>query len=135
MPDNGNSPEVVYENPLAYELCGQLIHLPNFPSEAAIIGFYTVIKSLPADDIVDVVVSQPSFVSYIDFVRSAIRGMNWRGVGRVLNRFLDRNYPLLMKEINSNDESIELYKNVIIKLVDKVQSDNSSLDVDHNVSR
>lgn len=135
MPDNGSSSDVVYENPLAYELCGQLIHLPNFPDEADIIGFYTVIKSLPVDDIVDIVVSQPSFTSYSEFIRGAIRGMNWRGVGRVLNRFLDRNYPLLMKEINSNDESIELYKNVIIKLVDKVQSDNSSLDVDHNVSR
>jgi hypothetical protein len=113
----------VYINPMVYQMLGAVSHMDGFPDEDTILLAYTTLHSLPPEDIVSLIVGDSNFISYADIVKGAIDGMDIRGIGRVVTQFVDRNWPALMQRINSNDDEFELYKAVIIGLVDKIRMD------------
>jgi hypothetical protein len=110
-------PNDVYINPLANVL---VCSIP-FPSPVVVYDAYSTLKELSADRIISLITSDQDFVANINNIRVAIDGMDIRGVGSLVTRVIDKNYPELMKQINSSDAEFELYKSVIIGLLANIR--------------
>lgn len=117
------SSDDVYINPLVYQVLGSVSHMDGFPTEDSVLIAYATLRSLSSDDIVSLIAGDSNFAAYSDIVKGAIDGMDIRGIGIVVTQFVDRNWPGLMQKINTNDDEFELYKAVIIGLVDKIRMD------------
>jgi hypothetical protein len=113
------SSDDVFINPLARVL---VCSIP-FPSPDVVYSAYSTLKELPADRIISLITSDQNFVSNIGNIRTAIDGMDIRGVGSLVTLVIDKNYPELMKQINSSDALFELYRSVIIGLLANIRTE------------
>jgi hypothetical protein len=123
MPDSSAPP---YINPLIYNMIGSLTALDEFPSEDYVLEIYAQLRVLPAEDVAYMITNDDHFASYINtsLVRAAIRGMDIRGIGFVVTTFIDRNFPGLMRHINSSESDFLLYKNVLTILLSEIRGEN-----------
>jgi len=123
----------VLVNPIVYTMLGHVSHTDNFPSEDYAVELYAQMRILSSDDIVSLICSNDMFISYADQIKMAINGMDIKGIGLVLIQFIDANWPSLMQMINSSDAEFELFKSVVIKLVDEIRRDPGDGEIDGNV--
>ena len=123
----------VLVNPIVYTMLGHVSHADNFPSEDYAVELYAQMRILSSDDIVSLICGNDMFISYADQIKMAINGMDIKGIGLVLTQFIDANWPSLMQMINSSDAEFELFKSVVIKLVDEIRRDPGDGEIDGNV--
>lgn len=116
------SPDIVNINPAIYDTIGMLSRVLSLPVESKISHLYPRIVLLCVDDVMSIIASHPQFDEYRGLLRDSITGMDYRGVGRVITALIDKDYPVLMKRLNSNEAEFELYKSVIIALVENIKS-------------
>jgi hypothetical protein len=110
-----------YINPLIYTTLGALSHVENFPIEEQVLNIYSQLSSLTASEIVSLITSDPNYVSYVDIIKNSIDGMSVKSVGFVVTKFIDSKFPSLMDRLNRNEAEFDLYRDVIISLVDEIQ--------------
>ena len=116
-------PDSPYINPAFDDLLGRATCLPGFPSPGDIESLYPSLSSMPADDIVYMITSDPRFNQYRDIISSAISGMHIKGIGYAITKFIDIYFPFVLERLNSNESDLALYRAVVVGIVSNLHGD------------
>lgn len=105
-----------FVNPLAWELAGQLINSPQFPSEETALHTFNSVRGVSSETIVQLILTDARVSAHIDLIRNAFDGMDTNGLALVVATVLDKHFPSIVDAINTSDDDLTLYKDVIIGL-------------------
>lgn len=115
-----------YVNSAIFDILGAIPSIPGFPNDdKAIELFYMLTNSgFTPENVISSVSSNLDFQAHLPVIRDATSGMTPHSIAVVVNdKFVDRNFPGLMKIINTSDALFEFYKAVLYGVIGLVVID------------